>query len=374
MGTLLSSRPIEYSKLQPLGEGASSTVYRALRKDIEFGIEQEVAVKILKSQIATDDWRDEFALLSVVNSNRCVRVLSWDHLDGNPALILELVHGVTVDNLIRHYHLSPTVTEELTCQIFEGLQDISRAGISHGDLSLKNVMVNDRGEVKILDFGLYKGGRGQFTPEFAAPEIFEQEAPTFFSDLYSLGRIKFFIESKCGREISATTLKMLALRPTDRDFTIPFIEPEERNFRRENLARLVGEVMNQNAHMSQGQKLTTVFRVPSKESFKKWLGRAACAVMLTLGLGQGAATADLRPGYLYIRTSTWSELKINDLPRGYSPLDIEVPSNETLKLEFKTPNGTVLRTLTVSPGQNIVLGDGFLKAHSGEKHGSQLVE
>jgi serine/threonine protein kinase len=361
MAKLLSSRPIEYSSLKPLGEGSSGTVYQTLRKDLEFGIEQEVAIKILNSQIHTDDWRAEFAQLSLVNSNRCVRVLGWDYLDGRPALVLELINGVTLDKLVRHYNLSAGVTEEMICQVFEGLKDISGAGISHGDLSLKNVMVNERGEIKILDFGLYKGGRGQFTPEFAAPEIFEQEAPTFFSDLYSLGRIQFFIETKCNRQISATTLKMLALRPSDRDFALSYCEQDERARRREDLARLVKELMGRKLHMNSGNLLTTILTAERSVLLQRYIRRAAGVAMLCLTMSTGAATADLRQGSLYIRTSYWAELKINGRPIGYSPLDLQVNSNETLNLEFRTRNGTVLRTLTVSPGQNIVLDDRYLQ-------------
>lgn len=373
MTTIRSSRPIEYSHLKPLGEGAFSTVYRATRKDVEFGIEQTVAIKILKSQIPVDDWRNEFELLARVTSSRCVRVLGWDYLDNQPALVLELVPGVTLERLIKHYNLSPALTEEILSQLFEGLQDISRAGISHGDLSLKNVMVNDLGEIKILDFGLYKGGRGQFTPEFAAPEIFEQLPPTFFSDLYSLGRISYFIETNSGREISAATLKMLALHPEDRDFLLPYIEPTKRAQRREELAILVRDLLEKKTGTSTSFA-TTVLWVSQSKWVRKALWRAVCGIALSFNLMTASATADRRPGHIYIRTTQWSEVKMNNRSLGFSPLDIEVPSNETLHFEFKTPQGRILRTLTVSPGQNIVLDDSFVKHPSGDIHGKQLVQ
>jgi serine/threonine protein kinase len=373
VGKLLSSRPIEYSQLKPLGEGSFSTVYCAIRKDLELNIEQKVAIKILKSQIPVDDWRKEFELLSRVNSGRCVRVTGWDVLDGQLALVLELVQGVTLDKLIQNFDLSPALTEELVGQIFEGLQDISRAGISHGDLSLKNVMVNDSGEIKILDFGLYKGGRGHFTPEFAAPEIFEQVAPTFFSDLYSLGRIQYFIESKAVREVSAVTLKMLALNPTDRDFTLSYVDVDDRHSRRSQLSALVREVMERKAWMPSSLS-TTIFSGAPKFSLRKLLWRVAGGAAVCLNMSVVSATTDHRPGHLYIRTAAWSQLKLNGKTVGFSPVDVRVPAGEVLNLEFNTPEGTILRVLTVSPGQNIVLDDSYLKHRSGDSHGKQLVQ
>lgn len=370
MQSLISTRPIEYAKLKTLGEGSSGIVYHALRKDVEFGIEQAVAVKILKSQIDVDSFRSEFSLLSQVTSSRCVRLLGWDRLDDRPALILELIDGVTLDKLIREAPLSVAENDEIISQIFEGLQDISRAGLSHGDLSLKNVMVTTKGEVKILDFGLFKGGRGQFTPEFAAPEIFELAAPTFFSDLYSLGRIQYFIETQVHREISPMTLRLLAMRPEDRDFTLPYIEPPVRARRREALAQMVIDVKRrQNLIKHVGTSLmTTILSARRTFQFRK-IGLIPVFFMAMIA---GPATADRRPAYIYIRTKSWAQITLNGEPKGYSPMDLPVPTGETVELKVKMPSGEILRTLTLKPGQNMVLDDRSFM--SGVQHGQQLVE
>ena len=221
-----------YETVEFLGEGLTSQVYKAFRIDSQGYTRQAVALKILKSKGYVQILRKEFEKLQKVESPYCVRVLAWENLKKGPALVLELIDGVSLQELLDFKELSSDLLPEIMAQVQRGLKSIHSCGLVHGDLSLKNILINRKGMVKLLDFGVLKNKKCQMgTPQFMSLESWRKEDYTPPSDLFSLGLIyenlkgpnkkaPLFYSSDWEKDLSQILNKnsLLAERPCDRHF------------------------------------------------------------------------------------------------------------------------------------------------------------
>lgn len=190
METVLRPEGLSYEPERILGEGGSSIVYKARRWDQQLHLEQIVALKFLKNSEDLETLRREFSALIRVRSENCVAVWGWESFRNQPALVLEWIDGVSLEKLSGQVELSPAILTEVVAQIYHGLMDLAEAGICHGDLSPRNVLIDRSGRVKLVDFGL-AGARGteaaQGTLPYLSPERWAGAEPTLESDIYALG-------------------------------------------------------------------------------------------------------------------------------------------------------------------------------------------
>src|SRR5579862_5047081 len=201
----------------PLGKGGMGEVYLAF--DPRLG--REVAIKILLANASANRERkarfvQEAKLASSLNHRNIVTIYDIDsaNIDGTPVdyVAMEYVRGKTLDKLIGRKGLR--LAEALSCarQIADGLAAAHAAGIIHRDLKPANVIVNDQGELKILDFGLAKlvepeqsdpaaatenahldtvTGTIAGTAAYMSPEQAEAQAVDERSDIFSFGAVLY---------------------------------------------------------------------------------------------------------------------------------------------------------------------------------------
>src|SRR5262245_8881493 len=134
-------------------------VYRA--RDSRLG--RDVAIKMLPQEFATDPERlarfeREARLLASLSHPNIAGILGLEEHGGTRYLILEFVDGESLDSRLGRGALTVAETLEVTRQIAAGLEAAHEAGVVHRDLKPGNVMIAANGEVKVLDFGLAKGG------------------------------------------------------------------------------------------------------------------------------------------------------------------------------------------------------------------------
>lgn len=148
-----------YRIVEKLGEGGMGVVYVA--EDTLLG--RRVAIKTLHAGRSGQgpQFRSRF-----LREARAVSALSHPHIatihdygeteDGQPYLVMELVKGETLGELMLTEKLTIPRAIEIIEQVAEALAEAHRQGIVHRDIKPSNVAIDQRGEVKVLDFGLAK--------------------------------------------------------------------------------------------------------------------------------------------------------------------------------------------------------------------------
>ena len=190
----LLGKGLEYEILFSFKQSNSKQIFKAIRKDPSTGLKQEVLAKIFLED--SEPYEEEFESLSQVSSPHCVRLFCFENFNNKKALILEYIKGVSLFQLIENFHLNEEETLHILKSIYKGLEDLSRYGFCHGDLSLDNVLIDEKAQVKLIDFGKANYEKEiQSTPPFTAPEILKGFRPNFLSDLYSLGIIENLIKT-----------------------------------------------------------------------------------------------------------------------------------------------------------------------------------
>ena len=188
-----------YIIVRKVGEGGMATVYLA----IDTILKREVAVKILRSDLATDEvslkrfQREAMAITSTSHPN-IVEVFDVGRDGDKNYIVMEYVYGRTLKNLVRQRGVIP-VDEAVNImkQLVSATAHAHHQGIIHRDIKSQNVLVKDDGTVKLSDFGIAQmGDAGQQITQaqtvvgsvhYLAPEVSGGKPASFQSDIYSLG-------------------------------------------------------------------------------------------------------------------------------------------------------------------------------------------
>lgn len=194
-GTMIAGR---YRISSLLGSGGMGEVYRA--DDTKLG--QTVALKFLPARLARDPillarLHDEVRLgRQVAHPNVChlYDIVDWE---GAHFVAMEYVDGEDLSRLLRRIgRLASDKAVDIARGIAAGLFAAHTKGILHRDLKPANIMIDSRGEARIMDFGLALAageddGTISGTPAYMAPEQLEGTPATIESDLYALGLVMY---------------------------------------------------------------------------------------------------------------------------------------------------------------------------------------
>lgn len=200
VGHVLGDR---YEVLSRIARGGMATVYRA--QDHRLG--RIVAIKIMHEGLGDDaDFSRKFdrearSAAKLVHPN-IVAVFDQGDDAGRPYMVMELAEGTTLRHLIaREAPIQPLRALELMEPVVAALAYAHEAGLVHRDVKPENVLITDRGQVKVADFGLSRAITGQSasatqglligTVSYLPPEMVTNGRASFRSDVYSAGVVLF---------------------------------------------------------------------------------------------------------------------------------------------------------------------------------------
>jgi serine/threonine protein kinase/Tfp pilus assembly protein PilF len=241
-----------YRILEPLGEGGMGTVY--LAEDTHLG--RRVAIKFPSVNSDSHDYRARF-----LREARAVSELSHPGIatlfdygettEGRPFLVMELARGRSLSELMQKGELNLPRAVAIVRDVALALVEAHARGVVHRDIKPSNIMIDDGGQVKVLDFGLAKqlskdhvlssepeaqtllstetrSGVVLGTPAYLSPEQAIGGAVDGRSDLFALGTLLY--EAITGRtpfagnsfiEIAANVLHVQPPEPSKINHNVP---------------------------------------------------------------------------------------------------------------------------------------------------------
>ena len=249
----ISVVPLQFGNLlllNVLGVGGMGTVYKA----IDLQLNRYVAVKILRSKFAGDPqfiaaFAREARAAAAINHPNIAQVYAFTEQAGQYCLTMELLERGSLDDRITKLGKLPEADAlAIGAGIAGGLRAAHQRDLLHRDIKPGNILFNDEGVAKLVDFGL-AGAQHESTgpganviwgtPYYIAPEKLRGQPEDFHSDMYSLGATLFHALAGRPPFDAQTAAEVLALHAKAPAFNLTTYNPAVQEY----TARVIGRML-----------------------------------------------------------------------------------------------------------------------------------
>ncbi len=191
-----------YEVVEELGKGGMGIVYKVFDKKIK----EIVALKLIKPEIDSDAkmidrFRNEIKLARKISHRNVCRMYDLGEEGESHFITMEYVPGENLKSFIRRSEkLTIGKAISIANQVSEGLSEAHSLGVVHRDLKPQNIMIDKKGNARIMDYGLARSlqtegitGTGFIigTPEYMSPEQVDGQETDQRTDIYALGVILY---------------------------------------------------------------------------------------------------------------------------------------------------------------------------------------
>jgi len=199
-GDVLDGR---YKYIRRIGKGAFGTVI--LMEDDAVG--EQIILKFLNAHIAADAetmqrFVHELKFSRKITHQNVIRIFDFIKIQGIFAISMEYFPSKELSDVIRGNPIDPQRAVKIAMDVCEGMSAAHEVGIVHRDLKPANVLINEKDEVKVVDFGvaaaqstgdteLTKTGFVIGSPKYMAPEQILGKKVDQRADVYAMGIIMY---------------------------------------------------------------------------------------------------------------------------------------------------------------------------------------
>ncbi len=197
----------QYEIKSVLGRGGMAMVYLARQTSMD----RDVAIKVMARELADDEqfvarFEHEAQVIARLQHPHILPVIDFGREGKSIYIVMRLVRGGSLDDRLRGGPLTLKIASRMLTQIASALTFAHEQGVIHRDLKPNNVLLDERDNAYLTDFGIAKmlagtskltaTGNVLGTPAYMAPEQWRGEAVDARTDIYSLGVVLY--EMLCG--------------------------------------------------------------------------------------------------------------------------------------------------------------------------------
>jgi hypothetical protein len=198
--------PKRFVLKEALGEGSYGVVYRVWDSKLQ----REVAIKIPKvERLDRDIFLREARAASRLNHPNVVRIYDVGEIGGLTFIVSDLIKGTTLGRWAAATQPTISTSCQVMLKIAQAIEHAHRADVIHRDLKPGNILIDNRLEPVVLDFGLSHSRTSQFetiakhgsplgTPAFMSPEQVQGRLDRIdtWTDVYGMGVILYYLVTR----------------------------------------------------------------------------------------------------------------------------------------------------------------------------------
>jgi len=185
----------QFILLRELGKGEMGATYKAYEKSLGRYVAIKVMHRSMVDSAGVESFFSEGRALASLDHPNIVRVFSLGQEKDQPYIVMELIPGGGMEQLFaKDKPLDEVRALEIMTGVARALRAASEIGLIHGDIKPENIMLNEKGRAKLVDFGIARFGGGKIadgdalgTPYYVAPEQVQRASLDHRADIYSLG-------------------------------------------------------------------------------------------------------------------------------------------------------------------------------------------